>query len=111
MLGGTTFNFDTEGIEAALVREVAAAGDADIKIGCGVETVRQFVLASHVDKIYLAGAVVPPRCRMRVLRSTGFARPTSVIPHDGCSTPKSCGGSSNILGLMTNRRRRAVFLI
>jgi len=68
MLGGTTFNFDTEGIEAALVRALTAAGNADIKIGCGVETVRQFVSASHVDKIHLAVApVVRPRCRMSVL--------------------------------------------
>ncbi len=58
MLGGTTFHFVTEGIEAALTRAREAAGDADIKIGGGVETVRQFVLAGHVDDIHLAIAPV-----------------------------------------------------
>jgi dihydrofolate reductase len=54
MLGGTTFHFVTEGIEAALARAREAAGDADIKIGGGVETVRQYILAGHVDEIHLA---------------------------------------------------------
>jgi len=58
MLGGTTFHFVTEGIEVALAQARAAAGDADIKIGGGVETVRQFVLAGHVDEIHLAVAPV-----------------------------------------------------
>ena len=54
MLGGTTFHFVTEGIDVALDRAREAAGDADIKIGGGVETVRQYVLAGHVDEIHLA---------------------------------------------------------
>lgn len=58
MLGGTTFHFVTEGIEVALARAREAAGSADIKIGGGVETVRQFVLAGHVDEIHLAVAPV-----------------------------------------------------
>ena len=58
MLGGTSFHFVTEGIEVALARAREAAGDADIKIGGGVETVRQFVLAGHVDEIHLAVAPV-----------------------------------------------------
>lgn len=58
MLGGTTFHFVTEGIETALARAREAAGDADIKIGGGVETVRQFVQAGHVDEIHLAIAPV-----------------------------------------------------
>jgi dihydrofolate reductase len=58
MLGGTTFHFVTEGIEVALSRAREAAGDADIKIGGGVETVRQFVAAGHVDEIHLAVAPV-----------------------------------------------------
>lgn len=58
MRGGTTFHFVTEGIEVALAQARAAAGNADIKIGGGVETVRQFVLAGHVDEIHLAVAPV-----------------------------------------------------
>ena len=58
MLGGTTFHFVTEGIEVALQRAREAAGDKDIKIGGGVETVRQYVRAGHVDEIHLAVAPV-----------------------------------------------------
>jgi dihydrofolate reductase len=58
MHGGTTFHFVTEGIETALARAREAAGGLDIKIGGGVDTVRQFVLAGHVDEIHLAIAPV-----------------------------------------------------
>ena len=57
MEGGTTFHFVTEGIEVALQRARAAAGAKDVKIGGGVETVRQYVRAGHVDELHLA--VVP----------------------------------------------------
>jgi dihydrofolate reductase len=58
MLGGTTFHFVTEGIEAALQRAREAAGAKDIKIGGGTETVRQYIQAGHVDEIHLALAPV-----------------------------------------------------
>jgi dihydrofolate reductase len=58
MQGGTTFHFVTEGIDVALARARESAGDADIKIGGGAETVRQYVLAGHVDEIHLAVAPV-----------------------------------------------------
>jgi dihydrofolate reductase len=58
MLGGTTFHFVTGGIEAALEQARAAAGDKDVKIGGGVETVRHYVGAGHVDEIHLAVAPV-----------------------------------------------------
>ena len=58
MDGGTTFHFITDGIEAALQRAREAAGQKDIKIGGGVETVRQYVRAGHVDEIHLAVAPV-----------------------------------------------------
>ncbi len=58
MLGGTTFHFVTDGIEAALDRARAAAGTKDVKIGGGVSTVRQFVRAGLVDDIHLAVAPV-----------------------------------------------------
>jgi dihydrofolate reductase len=56
MLGGTTFHFVTDGIEAALQRARSAAGDKDVKIGGGVDTVRQFIRAGHVDEIHLVVA-------------------------------------------------------
>ncbi|MBP1179343.1 dihydrofolate reductase family protein [Methylobacterium sp. PvR107] len=54
MKGGTTFHFVTGGIEAALAQAEAAAGDLDIKIGGGVSTVRQYLLAGAIDEMHLA---------------------------------------------------------
>ncbi|GJE13624.1 MULTISPECIES: dihydrofolate reductase family protein [Methylobacterium] len=54
MEGGTTFHFVTGGIEAALDQARAAAGDLDVKIGGGVSTVRQYLLAVAIDELHLA---------------------------------------------------------
>src|ERR1700756_5605498 len=54
MEGGTTFIFVTEGIEAALEQARAAAGDLDVKIGGGVETVRQYLRAGLIDGPHFA---------------------------------------------------------
>jgi dihydrofolate reductase len=54
MEGGTTFIFVTEGIEAALDQARAAAGDLDVKIGGGVETVRQYLRAGLIDELHFA---------------------------------------------------------
>ncbi|MCX7362334.1 MAG: dihydrofolate reductase family protein [Alphaproteobacteria bacterium] len=58
MLGGTVFHFVSGGIEEALQKARAAAGAKDVKIGGGVETVRQYIQAGHVDEIHLAMAPV-----------------------------------------------------
>ena len=54
MEGGTTFHFVTDGIEAALVQAKAAAGELDVKIGGGVSTIRQYLLAGAIDEMHLA---------------------------------------------------------
>lgn len=54
MEGGTTFHFVTEGIEAALAQAKAAAGELDVKIGGGVSTVRQYLMAGMIDEAHLA---------------------------------------------------------
>jgi dihydrofolate reductase len=54
MAGGTTFHFVTEGIEEALNRAKKAAGSKDIRIGGGVQTVRQYLRARLVDEIHFA---------------------------------------------------------
>jgi dihydrofolate reductase len=54
MQGGTTFHFVTDGIESALAQAKAAAGDLDVKIGGGVSTVRQYLLAGAIDELHLA---------------------------------------------------------
>ncbi|WP_395650733.1 dihydrofolate reductase family protein [Brevundimonas sp.] len=53
MEGGTTFHFVTDGIESALDQARAAAGDLDVKIGGGVSTVRQYLLAGAIDELHL----------------------------------------------------------
>jgi dihydrofolate reductase len=54
MEGGTTFHFVTEGMEEALARARQAAGTKDIRLGGGVETVRQYLRAQLVDEMHLA---------------------------------------------------------
>jgi dihydrofolate reductase len=58
MDGGTVFHFVTDGIGAALDRAMDAAGDRDVKIGGGVSTVRQYLLAGRIDEMHLAIAPV-----------------------------------------------------
>jgi dihydrofolate reductase len=53
MRGGTTFHFVTEGIQTALERAKAAAGEADVRIGGGVSTVRQYLEAGLIDEMHL----------------------------------------------------------
>jgi len=54
MQGGTTFHFVTDGIEAAREQAFAAAGDADVRVGGGVSTLRQYLRAGLVDELHLA---------------------------------------------------------
>ena len=53
MEGGTTFNFVTEGIEAALRQARSAAGEKDIAIAGGARTVQQYLAAGNLDELYL----------------------------------------------------------
>jgi dihydrofolate reductase len=53
MEGGTTFHFVTDGIHAALDRAKAEAGDRNISIAGGAETVNQFVAAGLLDELRL----------------------------------------------------------
>src|SRR5207302_4231103 len=54
MEGGTTFIFVTEGIEAALEQAKRAANGRDVKIGGGVETIRQYLRARLIDELNFA---------------------------------------------------------
>ena len=53
MKGGTTFQFVTDGIHAALERAKAAAGGRDVRLGGGVSTIRQFLSAGLIDELHL----------------------------------------------------------
>src|SRR3954463_12358897 len=48
--GGTVFHFVTEGIEAALEQAGAAAGDRDVRIAGGGETILEYVNAGLIDE-------------------------------------------------------------
>jgi dihydrofolate reductase len=54
MEGGTIFHFVTDGIEAALGRAREAAGSRDIRLGGGVNTIRQYLNARLIDELHLA---------------------------------------------------------
>ena len=54
MAGGTEFRFVTEGIHAALAQATVAARGADIRLGGGVSTIRQFLTAGLIDELHLA---------------------------------------------------------
>jgi dihydrofolate reductase len=54
MEGGTVFHFVTEGIEVALERARAAAGEKDIRLGGGVATIRQYLQAKLIDEMHVA---------------------------------------------------------
>src|SRR5215216_2357255 len=53
MEGGTTFTFVTDGIESALAQAREAAGDADVAIAGGAQTVNQYLAARLVDELRL----------------------------------------------------------
>lgn len=57
MAGGTTFNFVTDGIEAALHRAFEAADGRDVRLGGGVATLQQYLRAGLVDEMNIA--IVP----------------------------------------------------
>lgn len=58
MDGGTTFHFVTDGIHAALEQARAAAGEADVCIGGGAQTVQQYLRARLIDELHLVIAPV-----------------------------------------------------
>jgi dihydrofolate reductase len=67
MSGGTTFHFVTDGIHAALERAREAALGKDIRLGGGVATIRQYLLAGLVDEMHLAISPVLLGCGEHLL--------------------------------------------
>lgn len=53
MKGGTTFYFVTDGIESALKQARAAAGERDVIVMGGGDTVNQFLRAGLLDELWL----------------------------------------------------------
>jgi dihydrofolate reductase len=54
MEGGTTFYFVTEGIASALEHAKEAAKEKDVRLGGGVETIRQYLRAGLIDELHIA---------------------------------------------------------
>ena len=54
MDGDNVFHFVTGGIREALTLAQAAAGARDVRIGGGVQTIRQYLLAGLIDELHLA---------------------------------------------------------
>jgi dihydrofolate reductase len=71
MQGGTTFHFVTDGIEAALERARAAAGDRDVSVAGGAEAVQQYLAAGLLDELYLHIAPVILGGGARLLENVG----------------------------------------
>ncbi len=88
MEGGTTFHFVTDGIEAALERARAAAGDGDVQIQGGATTVNQYLAAGLVDELRLHIAPVTLGAGTRLFEGVPplrleqvEARPASLVTH------------------------------
>lgn len=58
MKGGTTFYFVTEGIHAALDRAFDSAEGKDVRLGGGVNTIRQYLTAKLIDEMHIVIAPI-----------------------------------------------------
>ncbi|MFI6466651.1 dihydrofolate reductase family protein [Streptomyces sp. NPDC050538] len=56
--GGTTFHFVTDGVESALEQAREAAGDRDVRIAGGAETIQRYLDAGLVDEFSITLAPV-----------------------------------------------------
>ena len=54
MQGGTTFHFVTDGAESALRQALDSAAGKDVRIGGGVATLREYLVANQIDEMHLA---------------------------------------------------------
>jgi dihydrofolate reductase len=71
MQGGTTFEFVTEGVEAALARAREAAGDGDVMIAGGGSAIQQYLRAGLLDELQLHIAPVLLGDGERLLENVG----------------------------------------
>ncbi|MGC4934498.1 dihydrofolate reductase family protein [Gordonia sp. DT30] len=58
MQGGTTFHFRSGAIEEVLAEATESAGGADVRVGGGARTAREFLRAGLVDHVHLMVAPV-----------------------------------------------------
>jgi dihydrofolate reductase len=81
MRGGTVFTFVTDGIESALRQAKAAAGDRDVAIAGGAQTVNQYLAAGLLDELHLHIAPVVLGAGERLFDNVGYPRlePMAVV--------------------------------
>lgn len=81
MRGGTVFTFVTDGVESALRLAQAAAGDKDVAIGGGAQTVNQFLAAGLLDELHLHVVPVVLGAGARLFENVGDPElePVSVV--------------------------------
>ena len=89
MKGGTVFHFVTDGIQSALAQARRAAKGQDVRLGGGVNTIRQYLQAGLVDEIHLAISPVLIGSGEHLLSgidlpALGFAR-TEYVHTDGAA--------------------------
>ncbi|MEW1647852.1 dihydrofolate reductase family protein [Streptomyces sp. NPDC091219] len=95
--GGTTFHFVDDGIKSALDRAQEAAGDRDVRIAGGAETIQRYLDAGLVDEFSLTLAPVlfgtgirlfdhvdPDRLALTQSRSEASSR----VTHLTCATAR-----------------------
>ena len=70
MEGGTIFYFVTDGIESALQKAQAVAGEKDISIAGGANTINQYLAAGHIDELWLHIVPVTIGAGARLFEST-----------------------------------------
>jgi dihydrofolate reductase len=73
-LGGTTFHFANDGIESALRRAREAAGDRDVRIAGGGETILEYVNAGLIDEFTIALSPVLFGAGIRLFEGVDAAR-------------------------------------
>ncbi|MGA9366843.1 MAG: dihydrofolate reductase family protein [Steroidobacteraceae bacterium] len=74
MEGGTTFHFITDGLESALRQARSAAQGRDIRLGGGVQTIRQYLAAGLIDDLHLVISPVLLGCGESLLAGIDLPR-------------------------------------
>ena len=107
-LGETTFHFVTEGVERAVELAREAAGDEDVSVGGGGETIQQLIRAGLLDELLInqvpsspvsiTSATTPTRPNSpsrRGIRKTRSSSPTSIC-NVAVTVGKTIASSSGI---------------
>jgi dihydrofolate reductase len=80
MQGGTTFHFVTDGVESALAQARDAAGDGEISITGGADTINQCLAVGAIDllRLHVVPAVLGLSGRTDIVRLFDGVPPLSL---------------------------------